>query len=58
MSRAFAAEFLVPQSMLKKDLSSAVVGEDEIEDLASAYGVSPFVIRHQIKNHRLAGCSM
>lgn len=58
MSRAFAAEFLVPQPMLKKDLSSAVVGEDEIEDLASAYGVSPFVIRHQIKNHRLAGCSM
>ncbi len=54
MNRAFAAEFLAPHTMLKGDLSAATVGEEEIEDLATDYGVSPFVIRHQIGNHRLA----
>lgn len=58
MNRAFAAEFLAPHSMLKKDVSSATVGEDEIEDLAVEYGVSPFVIHHQIENHGLARISI
>ena len=58
MNRAFAAEFLAPHSMLKRDLSAATVGEDEIEDLAAEYGVSPFVIHHQIENHRLARISI
>lgn len=53
-NRAFAAEFLAPHSMLKGDLSGATVGEDEIDDLAYEYGVSAFVIRHQIENHGLA----
>ncbi len=54
MNRAFAAEFLAPHAMLERDLSGAMVGEEEIDDLARDYGVSTCVVRHQIKNHRLA----
>jgi hypothetical protein len=54
MNRAFAAEFLAPHEMLRSDLSGAMVGVDELDDLALDYGVSTFVIRHQIENHRLA----
>lgn len=57
MNRAFAAEFLAPHAMLKGDLSAATVGEEEIDDLAGEYGVSGFVIRHQIENHKLARIS-
>lgn len=57
MNRAFAAEFLAPHAMLKGDLSAATVGEEEIDDLAADYGVSGFVIRHQIENHKLAQIS-
>lgn len=53
-NRAFAAEFLAPHEMLRRDLSGTMIGEDEIDDLAADYGVSPFVIRHQIENHQLA----
>ena len=55
MNRAFAAEFLAPHEMLSSDLSGAMIGEDEIDDLAAGYGVSAFVVRHQIENHRIAG---
>ena len=41
--------------MLSSDLSGAMIGEDEIDDLAAGYGVSAFVVRHQIENHRIAG---
>ena len=58
MNRAFAAEFLAPQAMLGSRLSSDVVDEEEIEDLASEFGVSGFVIRHQIENHELARVSL
>ena len=54
MSRAFAAEFLAPHEMLRRDLSGSWVTEEEIDDAASEYGVSSFVIRHQIENHNLA----
>lgn len=57
MNRAFAAEFLAPHAMLKKDLSGQSVAEDEIEEIAPEYGVSPYVIEHQIRNHRLAWIS-
>lgn len=53
-NRAFAAEFLAPHEMLRDDLSGSLVSQDEVEDLADEYGVSPFVIRHQIENHQLA----
>ncbi len=54
----FAAEFLVPHQLLKADLSGGLIGEDEISDLAVEYGVSAFVIRYQIENHRLARISL
>jgi hypothetical protein len=53
-NRAFAAEFLVPKDLLRKELSSHIVGDEEMDDLAAAFGVSPNVIRHQIENHELA----
>ncbi len=58
MNRAFAAEILVPHKMLKKDLSGTMIGEDEIDELAVEYGVSAFVVRHQIENHQLARVSL
>ena len=58
MNRAFAAEFLAPHEMLKSDLSGATIGEDEVDDLADEYGVSAFVVRHQIENHGLARVSL
>jgi hypothetical protein len=58
MNRAFAAEFLAPHEMLKSDLSGAIIGEDEIADLAVEYGVSTFVVRHQIENHQLGSVSV
>lgn len=54
MNRAFAAEFLVPHDQLAADISAAAIGDEEISDLADAYGVSEMVIRHQVENHQLA----
>jgi len=54
MSRAFAAEFLAPHEMLRRDLSGSWVTAEEIDDVASESGVSSFVIRQQIENHNFA----
>ena len=53
-NRAFAAEFLAPSSGLRSRISRAVVDGDDIEGLAEEFGVSPYTIEHQIKNHRIA----
>lgn len=53
-NRAFAAEFLVPADRLQEALQGQVVGDEEIDDVAIAFGVSPSVIRHQLENHGLA----
>lgn len=53
-NRAFAAEFLVPADRLREALPGQVVGNEDIDDLAADFGVSPSVIRHQIDNHGLA----
>jgi IrrE N-terminal-like domain len=50
-NRAFAAEFLVPADLLREALPGSVVGDEDIDDLAADFGVSPSVIRHQIENH-------
>jgi IrrE N-terminal-like domain len=50
-NRAFAAEFLVPADLLREALPGHVVGDEDIDDLAADFGVSPSVIRHQIENH-------
>ena len=52
--RAFAAEFLAPSSGLRAEVSRPVVDEKDIDELAAAFGVSSFVVKHQIENHRIA----
>jgi hypothetical protein len=53
-NRAFAAEFLVPSDILGTKLSSSVLDHEEVEDLAFEFGVSSWVVRHQLENHQLA----
>jgi hypothetical protein len=55
-NRAFAAEILAPAGRLRSSVRGEVDGE-QIEDLAREFQVSPFVIQHQIDNHRLARTS-
>jgi hypothetical protein len=52
-SRAFAAEFLAPASLLAPRLSGDDISNEEVEEMASTFKVSTFVIEHQIRNHRL-----
>lgn len=56
-NRAFAAEFLAPSSGLRSRISRPVVDGDDIDELAAEFGVSPYTIEHQIKNHRIAQVS-
>ncbi len=53
-NRAFAAEFLAPASGLRDRIAQPAVDADDIEELAADFGVSPYVIEHQIKNHGIA----
>ena len=53
-NRAFAAEFLVPSTGLRKMISRSVLDDEDIDELAVEYGVSSRVIEHQIMNHRIA----
>lgn len=57
-NRAFAAEFLVPAFLLRNAVSADVVGSDAVDDLSAAFGVSPFVITHQLENHGIARVSL
>ncbi len=56
LTRAFAAELLAPSEELRERLGPepVTISESAIDDLAEEYGVSGFVVRHQIKNHNLA----
>ena len=51
---AFAAEFLAPSFALRERISTHVVLEEDIDRLAKEFGVSAFVIEHQIDNHDIA----
>jgi len=53
-NRAFAAEFLAPSHLLRDDVSERYVDEEKLEELAGKYGVSTWVIAHQIENHKIA----
>lgn len=53
-NRAFAAEFLAPSASLGNKISDPVVDEEQVDDLAEEFGVSSWVISHQIENHRIA----
>lgn len=52
--RAFAAEFLAPASALRDRVHAPVLHEDDLSDLSAEFGVSPFVIGHQLENHGIA----
>lgn len=53
-SCAFAAEFLAPAALLKERLRHTHIHPDEVDELAGEFGVSSYVVRHQIRNHNLA----
>lgn len=53
-SRAFAAELLTPSADLRKQISGSMVSNEEVDELAEHYGVSDWLIRHQLRNHELA----
>ena len=52
-NRAFAAEFLAPAALLAREISSESVGVETLDRLAEQFSVSPWVIEHQLENHRL-----
>jgi hypothetical protein len=54
-NRAFAAEFLAPSTGLQQRLNGRrVVDGDDIDELATVFGVSSRVVEHQLRNHQLA----
>jgi len=53
-SRAFAAELLAPAELIRPRLVGDEVSQEQVGDLAAEFDVSPYVIEHQIQNHRLA----
>ena len=53
-NRAFAAEFLAPSMGLREKIRRSVVYGEEVEELAEEFGVSSFVIGHQLENHGIA----
>lgn len=56
-SRAFAAELLAPSELLRAQIKTDALTEDEVDQLASEYGVSSLVISHQVTNHKIASIS-
>lgn len=53
-NRAFAAEFLLPSSALRKKIKSEYVSKELIADLSEEYKISEQVVQYQIENHKLA----
>lgn len=54
-SRAFAAEFLAPAAALQAKAPRPVLDEEDVDELAAEFGVSPWLIAHQLENHKIAG---
>jgi hypothetical protein len=53
-NRAFAAEFIAPADQLRTLVKSPLVTEKDVQELASEFGTSEYVISHQLHNHRIA----
>ena len=53
-NRAFAAEFLVPASALRSRIKRPIVDGDDVDELAMEFGVSSYVVEHQLQNHQIA----
>ena len=53
-NRAFAAEWLAPSSALRARIKNPEVTWEQAEEIADEFGVSVYVIRNQLENHRIA----
>ncbi len=53
-NRAFASELLAPSSALKKRVRRREVDSEQVDEIAEEFGVSTFVILHQLDNHDIA----
>ena len=54
-NRAFAAEFLAPAAALQARVPRPTLDEEDVEELAAEFGVSSWLIAHQLENHQIAG---
>ena len=54
-NRAFAAEFLAPAAALQAKVPRPVLDEEDVDELVAEFGVSPWLIAHQLENHQIAG---
>lgn len=53
-NRAFAAELLAPASALRTLVRTPIITWEQTEEVAAEFGVSAFIIRHQLENHHIA----
>lgn len=53
-NRAFAAELLAPAEGIRKLVSGSRVPRDEVAEIAHHFGVSEWLVAHQMQNHRIA----
>ncbi|AFM23637.1 hypothetical protein [Desulfomonile tiedjei] len=53
-NRAFAAELLAPASALRARIRIPIITWDQAEEVAEEFGVSAYIIRHQLENHHIA----
>ena len=53
-SRAFAAEFLAPAAALQVRVHRRALDGEDVDELAAEFGVSPWLIAHQLANHQIA----
>ncbi len=53
-NRAFAAELLAPANGIKKLVSGSQITRDEVVEIAAHFGVSEWLIEHQIQNHAIS----
>jgi len=55
LNRAFAAELLAPAEGLRQFFSNrSKISREDINDAAEFFGVSEFVVEHQVRNHDIA----
>jgi len=59
VERAFAAELLAPAEGISQLLEAPAeaVSQEEVEQIAQRYGVSPMVIEHQLQNQLIASAA-
>lgn len=53
-NRAFAAEFLAPAAALRARVPRPILDEESVDELAAEFGVSSWLIAHQLENHQVA----